>query len=77
MPTPSLFSDFTGSYAAKRPVDAITDGHRGPSPGDAGTALRRAIDDALFDLLEARERARESHRLFSPAAHPRGGVQAL
>ncbi|MDH2308199.1 hypothetical protein [Methylobacterium brachiatum] len=47
------------------PVDAISRAYLGFADGDAGIALRRAIADALSDLMDAERRTRERSRLIS------------
>ncbi|MCE4225122.1 hypothetical protein HCU64_15290 [Methylobacterium sp. C25] len=47
------------------PVEEIAQAYLSTAQGDASLALRRAITDALSDLLEAERRTRETGRMIS------------
>lgn len=51
--------------ASASPVEEIAQAYLSTAQGDAAIALRRAIGDALSDLLEAERRTRETGRMIS------------
>ena len=53
------------TQAPAGPVEEIAQAYLRTASGDPGLALRRAITDALADLLEAERRDRERGRLIS------------
>ncbi|GLS42880.1 hypothetical protein [Methylobacterium brachythecii] len=55
----------SSAVATASPVEEIAQAYLSTAEGDAAVALRRAITDALSDLLEAERRSRETGRMIS------------